>query len=98
MRSNNPGKVRGWWTPHLEKDENQAHYSRRAGTSSYLLGVRASCRASLTRPEGVDAIQSQTNSTAKEGVRNGQVFTRDYIFTAKENFFLPRSAPRYFCG
>src|SRR2546421_10525180 len=96
MRSNNPGKVRGWWTPHLEKDENQAHYSRRAGTSSYLLGVRASCRASFTRPEGVDAIQSQTHSSAKECVRNGQVFHRDSRFNAQDNFLLPQRVSRYF--
>src|ERR1700720_2214578 len=57
MRSSNPGRVRGWWTPHLEKDENQAHYSRRAGTSSYLLGVRASCRR-VFHPAGRRVTQS----------------------------------------
>src|SRR5438552_553081 len=75
MRSNNPGRARGWWTLHLEKGENQAHHWRRAGTSSYLLGVRASCRR-VFHPAGRRVTQSNRKRIlARKSVRETAKFS-----------------------
>src|SRR5712691_7245210 len=58
MRWNNPERVRGSWTPHLKTDENRAHHWQMAGTSSYLLGVRALCRR-VFHPTGRRVTQSK---------------------------------------
>src|SRR2546429_8323770 len=58
MRWNNPERVRGSWTPRLKTDENRAHHWQMAGTSSYLLGVRAWCRR-VFHPTGRRVTQSK---------------------------------------